>query len=572
MFSSVISTLLLFVLCFTTFHPRPVDSNVTYIAPELQNSSCTPTQSPCYTLSQYRISGVPSSNTTFMFLPGNHHLSYQLSVTNIHHLTFSALNDNVTVTINCTSSGNLLLEAIQEVHVNNIDFNGCIMNRMLTISHLILIYLRFHKQGSSYYSTLELVNVNAIITNCYFSAEIDDMDYSSGALVVTRSNASIANSLFVGNRAQSGGAIHATDDSTLSLENNVFDSNRAIRGGAIMTSVSSSISILNNNFSNNIGLYGGALNIEQSEVNVISTIFHNNSAQDDYNSWSQYGGAMYCNNATIIIDDVTLVSNRARLGGGIYAIRYSTVTITGNSVVSHNYADYGGGGIYVSSSSSFSLYDNSRVDNNHAGYCGGGIYAISNCTLFIAGNNTINSNQAWYGGGGIYVTDHSTVTLTGGSTVSNNQASYGGALYCGWNLIVFINHSTLVNNTADYGGGVDGYECILEIYNSNFELNTAMFDGGAINGGIELNIYNTGFATNKVVYGRGGAINTYQKFLRLIRCILHNNTASQCGALTATMLEINQSIFTHNTATGVDERGGGGALCVWNGYVNIDTK
>ena len=66
-----------------------------------------------------------------------------------------------------------------------------------------------------------------------------------------------------------------------------------------------------------------------------------------------------------------------------------------------------------------------------------------------------------------------------------------------------------MNNTADYGGGVNGHECILEIYNSNFELNTAMFDGGAINGGIELNIHNTGFATNKVVYGRGGAINMY---------------------------------------------------------------
>ena len=156
---------LLLVLCFTTFHPRPVDSNVTYIAPELQNNSCTPTQSPCYTLSQYRISSVQSSNMTFMFLPGNHHLSYQLSVANIHHLTFSALNDNVTVTIGCTLSGNLLQEAILEVHINNIDFNRCIMNQMLTISHLALIDLQFHKQGSSYYSTLELVNVNAIITN-----------------------------------------------------------------------------------------------------------------------------------------------------------------------------------------------------------------------------------------------------------------------------------------------------------------------------------------------------------------------------------------------------------------------
>ena len=198
------------------------------------------------------------------------------------------------------------------------------MNRMLTISHLALIDLRFHKQGSSYYSTLELVNVNVIIANCYLSAETFDIDYSSGTLMVTRSNASIANSLFVGNYAQSGGAIHATDDSTLSLENNVFDSNRAIWGGAIMISGNSSVSILNSNFSNNTGVYGGVLNIEQSEANIISSIFGNNFAQsDDYiYSWSQYGGAIYCNNAITIIDAVTLVSNQASLGGGIYAIRY----------------------------------------------------------------------------------------------------------------------------------------------------------------------------------------------------------------------------------------------------------
>ena len=42
--------------------------------------------------------------------------------------------------------------------------------------------------------------------------------------------------------------------------------------------------------------------------------------------------------------------------------------------------------------------------------------------------------------------------------------------------------------------------------------------------------------------------------------------------LTATMLEINQSIFTHNTATCVDECDDGGALYVWDRYINIDTS
>ena len=120
--------------------------------------------------------------------------------------------------------------------------------------------------------------------------------------MITRSNVSIANGFFFGNYAQSGGAIHATLLTNLSLQSSVFNSNKATWGGALMISGSSSVSILNSNFSNNTDMYRGAINIEQSELNITSSIFNNNSAQNNDNSWSQYGGVLYCNNATVAID------------------------------------------------------------------------------------------------------------------------------------------------------------------------------------------------------------------------------------------------------------------------------
>ena len=183
------------------------------------------------------------------------------------------------------------------------------MSQMISISLVTLINSHFEKQGSSYYSTLELVNMNAIITNCYFSAEIVEMGHSGGALVMTRSNVSVANSLFVGNHAHSGGAIRTIQGSHLSLESSVFDSNKATWGGAIMISGRSSVHILNSNFSNNTGVYGGAMNIEQSEANIVSSIFSNNSAQSDDFSWSQYGGVLYCNNATVVMDAIIYINN-----------------------------------------------------------------------------------------------------------------------------------------------------------------------------------------------------------------------------------------------------------------------
>ena len=50
------------------------------------------------------------------------------------------------------------------------------MNQMLSISLVTLADSHFHKHDNRY-STLDLVYVNAIITNCYFSAEIVEMGY-----------------------------------------------------------------------------------------------------------------------------------------------------------------------------------------------------------------------------------------------------------------------------------------------------------------------------------------------------------------------------------------------------------
>ena len=387
-------TLLLFAAMFP---PRLVDCNTTYIVPDLQNDSCTYTQQPCYMLSQYPANSIRSSNITFVFLPGNHHLSYQLSFANIHHLILSALNDNVTII--CSQSGKFLLETIQQVHISNVHFTGCSMNQMLSIIHVTLIDSNFHKFDSSY-STLELVNVYAVITNCIFSAEIIETGYSSGALVISRSNISVANSLFTGNRAQNGGAIHATLESNLLIEDSMFDSNKAVWGGAIMVSGSSFISILNSNFSNNIGMYGGAINIEHSEASIAWSLFSNHSAQSD-NSWSQYtcGGVLYCNGyATVDIDTITLENNRATVGGGIYTNAHCNMSLTGGSSISYNNAE-DGGAIFTSSYSKLIIGGNSVISNNHANYGGGGIYASSSCVLSLYGSNVITNNHAQYGGG-----------------------------------------------------------------------------------------------------------------------------------------------------------------------------
>ena len=74
------------------------------------------------------------------------------------------------------------------------------------------------------------------------------------------------------------------------------------------------------------------------------------------------------------------------------------------------------------------------------------------------------------------------------------------------------------------------------------------------------------------MYSRGGAIYGYRLTVSLTQSTLHNNTAAQCGAVRATRIEIIECVVTGNTATGVDERDGGGALCLWDGHAIINAS
>ena len=87
---------------------------------------------------------------------------------------------------------------------------------------------------------------------------------------------------------------------------------------------------------------------------------------------------------------------------------------------------------------------------------------------------------------------------------------------------------------------------------------------------IEIN--NGTFSGNRVEYGRGAAIQSQSVLIRLVQFTVNNNTAIECRALEANMIEITDSIFGSNNASGRDEVGGGGLLCGWNGHASVERR
>jgi len=136
-----------------------------------------------------------------------------------------------------------------------------------------------------------------------------------------------------------------------------------------------------------------------------------------------YGGAIYCNNSSPILENITITGNSASDGGGIYCRESSpsltNVTITGNSASSR------GGGICCWNNSN-PILENVTITGNYAN-SGGGIYCYYNSNPILE-NVTITGNSSSSRGGGIYCYESSPSLEN--VTITANSASYGGGLYC----------------------------------------------------------------------------------------------------------------------------------------------
>ena len=124
----------------------------------------------------------------------------------------------------------------------------------------------------------------------------------------------------------------------------------------------------------------------------------------------------------------------------------STFTMSGEAVITGNYAPCGGGAfLYMCSST---LSGSASITGNEALY-GGGVYVYynydSSCAL---SGGSVTDNEATYGGG-IYAYYYNEIS---GVTITGNSADCGGGLYATNNAD--LDSCTISGNTAANGGGL----------------------------------------------------------------------------------------------------------------------
>ncbi len=162
------------------------------------------------------------------------------------------------------------------------------------------------------------------------------------------------------------------------------------------------------------------------------------------------GGGVYVITAKATLDQLTIFSNTAAYGGGVYLNR-SDAHVT-SSIIRGNGQDGGnGGGLYLYKSDGAVVSDNSIADNRSAN--GGGM-TLNGCKNVLVEKNIIAANVARQEGGGIRLA--TTIATLRENLISGNQAAYGGgvSLFAYGQQPLFESNRIVFNSSTVRGGGV----------------------------------------------------------------------------------------------------------------------
>ena len=535
-----------------------------YITPSQDGTPC-PAQ-PCVSLNQYAANATQyhHTNTTLILLQGNHSLNVDLSISNMTELIMS-VEQNSEAKVRCSPFGRLIIEDVDQLYINSLNFQQCGDNRLISVDQFLLEDSVF-TGGTN--TALVLYKASGIIRNARISDTSSAFPFG-GAIICNQSDVQISNVAFERNSAIVGGAIYIELNSTVAITNSTFLLNRAAIGGALRAENNNNITVESCEFNTNgnssfLGIsQGGALSLSQSSIRVENSSFHENVAL--------HGAAIVVQlQSDISIMSCSFVNNAAQFGGVLYsesgsycAIEYTE--FTGNT------ATYLGGVILLLQS--VSDIANSFFTNNSAPI-GGTVHegdgSNINVRLSTFKNNTATDR------GGVFSLHQSSVTISD-STSEDNLASNGGVMDLQLTSRAMIVNSTFQRNAAFYGGAISIHlQSRVNIADSVFFSNACPVGGVLyVANGSTLILQSSVFNGNGIlVYqgiSRGGVLTLInQSSVAITTSKFQGNIALQGAVLD---LEI-QSIVTINNSTFSNNSGStGGVLYVDSGSsVAIDSS
>ncbi len=382
------------------------------------------------------------------------------------------------------------------------------------------------------------------------------------------------------------GTIYASSNATIHLVDSQITDCTTTSGGAIYADAGAKVildgedTVLEENGTR--GDFGGAICLNGAKLTIDGATIRNNEPLQSYGTNRNHGGGIYATGTEnapceIIIDSGTISDNIANNGGGIYAYKYTTITMNGGKISDNNALYFGGGVCIGDKTSKFIIYDGEITGNTLSikvgGLYGGGIYSAGDLTIESdtakISNNKIQGCNSLYGGG--IAIWSGTLTIKGAVEISQNiitehpeQTSvsnmFGMGICIGPSATATIDGANIVNN----GQGKD-----VDTLRGYYELGGGIYNEGDLTV-TNCKINNNTVKTNQHTRANGGAIyNVSNKCTVKGTEILNNFASDYGGAICTIMIQMEDCLVQNNTsgniiggiyATGVlkDTSGNGG--------------
>ena len=382
-----------------------------------------------------------ASDTKFLFMNGEHHLTTELHLVSLTNITLIGTNSSDIIIdagagIVCTNTSGFSLQSLKITHQGQVgpipstSYSAIVLN----MSHFISHNVRFRglNLGHCFSRAISIINSKAAVINCSF---YDGHSYEGGAIYVLMSKVIFCgDNLFKNNKASNSGGAIFSNKSTLIFSNDcaALWNNRVrvccsvicMKNSIYMTQFRTGYNGSSKFINNNAKWSGGAIVIENnSHLQIKSSIFFDNRA---YFS----GGAIEVTKSTAFLyGDIKFAGNKAKIGGAL--LSWNSTIITGLcKSLHHNCAQFG--------SETFAAAHN----------------ALENKTNIIFDNNTADSR------GGGWSSFRSHITITGSVNFTSNRAYRGGALLIHKSAVEFKSPLilTFYSNTAKDVGGAIFYE------------------------------------------------------------------------------------------------------------------
>ena len=350
---------------------------------------------PCLTLDEYAVSSERYfiSNTTFLFLGGNHTLSSSFNVSGIHNLTLKPYTDGILVFVHpliCDPYVPLMMRfkvvsdvTFVELNITSISIVFDENSSSITLTGLVMSTDPDVPYDSSNPAAVTSTQSYILLIGCNFFTDVTAISCWGNSGITLQGDI-----IFLGtNISHHNCGIMLHDCGVVISEGNVIF--REWGGGAI-SGVGNSTLILNatitftyklNTFSDFCPLRSITLNESSTAVIVGNVSFTSNPIYEyDCSTYTFAGGAigLHGNSELVFNGSVTITGYLySYMGGVIFLTGLSTAVLDGDIIVKYIVA-HRGGAITLNESSMVNITGNVSFISNSVTYYGGAICVLGN--------------------------------------------------------------------------------------------------------------------------------------------------------------------------------------------------